>query len=279
MRWVLLVALLSAVIYATADKAPALEIVRPAISEMEGGTPDPPGYEHVPGQILFFTCRIAGYSKTAEEKVHLAYSVQPFDSKDVPLAEIYKNEITTDVTPKDKEWMPKIETEVAIPPLVASGTYKIVVKAEDVFAKTTAELAVPFQVRGRAVAPSDTLVIRNFRFLRREDDTQGIEKPVYHPGDVVWGKFDITGFQYGPKNKVDVSYVVSVLGAGGKVLWKQPEPAVEQSESFYPKRYVPADMGINLQSGVRPGEYTIAVEVRDATGNQTCEGKYTFTVE
>jgi hypothetical protein len=53
---------------------------------------------------------------------------------------------------------------------------------------------------------------------------------------------------------------------------------MEQSESFYPKRYVAASFGISLQGNIRPGEYIIAVEVKDALGNQNCEIKQTFTV-
>jgi hypothetical protein len=54
---------------------------------------------------------------------------------------------------------------------------------------------------------------------------------------------------------------------------------VEQSESFYPKRYIAADFGLNLQKTIKPGEYTIAVQVKDAIGGQTFETKQTFTVE
>src|SRR5262249_18605958 len=150
--------------------------------------------------------------------------------------------------------------------LVASGAYKIVVKVEDLIAKTSTEIAAPFAVRGHEVAPSDTLTVRNFRFFRGEDDTQALEKAAYKPGDGVWAKFDITGFKYGDKNKVDVNYVTSVIAPSGKVLWTQPEPAAEQSQSFYPKRYVPASMGINLTPTIRPGEYTINVQVKDAIG-------------
>src|SRR3954451_11151018 len=148
----------------------ALQVVRPIVAQSDGGVAAPPGFEHVSGETLFFSCRIAGYTKTLEEKVHLAYSAQAFDPKGVPLTEIYKNEMITDVTPQDKEWMPKIATEIQIPPLVASGEYKILVKAEDLFAKTSAELSVPVEVRGHGVDPSDTLVIRNFEFLRSEED-------------------------------------------------------------------------------------------------------------
>ena len=271
--------LLALFLPAVLSAAPALEVVKPMISQMDGGAPDPPGFEHVPGETLYFTCRVAGYSKTNEEKIHLKYSVQAFDPKGVALTELYQNEISDEVSPQDKEWMPKIETEIAVPPLLASGAYKIVVKAEDLIAKTAAESSIPFQIRGHDVAPSDTLVVRNFRFFRDEEGTRPLEKGAYKPGDGVWARFDITGFRYGDKNKVDVSYVTSVITGSGKVLWTQPEPAVEQSESFYPKRYVAASMGINLQSNFRAGEYSIGVQVKDAVGGQAYEAKFTFTVE
>jgi hypothetical protein len=260
-------------------EAAELQIVKPMISQMEDGAPDPPGFSHVPGEVLFFHCRIAGYAKDNDQKVRLSFSIEAFDPKGIPITELYKNEIAEELTLQDKEWMPRIRTQVAIPPLVGSGTYKIVVKVEDVVGKTSAELSVPFQVRARDVPLSETLVVRNFRFFRGEDDTQELPKAVYKPGDGVWARFDITGFKYGAKNKVEVSYVTSVIAPSGKVLWTQPEPAAEQSESFYPKPYVPAAMGISLQSNIRPGDYTIAVTVKDAVGGQTFEGKYTFTVE
>jgi hypothetical protein len=259
--------------------APALQVVRPIISQMDGGTPDPAGFEHAPGEILFFSCRISGYAKSPEEKVQLVYSVQAFDPKGVPLTELFKNDIATEVGPQDREWMPKIATEVQIPPLVASGAYKIVIRVEDTVAKTSAELTVPFQVRGKTVEPSETVTVRNFKFYRSEDETEPVEKPFYKPGDGVFAHFDIIGYQYGEKNQIDVSYVTSVLTAEGKVLWTQPDAAVEKSESFYPKRYVPAAMGINLQKNIRPGEYLIAVQVKDGVGGKEYEEKFGFTVE
>jgi hypothetical protein len=255
-----------------------LDIVRPIIAQSDGGAPVPPGFEHVAGETLFFSCRVAGWAKTPEEKVHVAFSVQAFDPQGLPLTEIYKNELVTDVSPQDKEWMPKIATEVQVPPLVAAGTYKLVIKAEDLIARTDAELAVPFKIRGKTVEPSDTLVVRNFQFYRGEEDPQPLTKVVYHGGDAVWAKFDITGFKYGKDNHIDVSYVTSVISPSGKVLWTQDPPAVEQSESFYPKRYVAASMGINLLPNTKPGEFTIAVTIKDAVGNQTYEAKQTFTV-
>ena len=256
-----------------------LEVVRPIVAQSDGGVPVPAGYEHVAGETLFFSCRVAGYAKTPEEKVHVAYSVEAFDPKGVPLTEIYKNELVEDVTPQDREWMPKIATEIQIPPLVGAGTYKVLIKIEDMVARTKAELSVPFAVRSKAVEPSDTLVARDFQFFRGEEDTQPIEKAVYRGGDSVFARFDVIGFKYGDKNRIDVSYLTSVISPSGKVLWTQPEPAVEQSESFYPKRYVVASMGITLLAKTTPGEYKIAVTITDAVGKQTYETKQSFTVE
>src|SRR6185503_11828248 len=101
-----------------------------------------------------------------DNRMHVAYTVQAFDPKGVALDEIYKSESKVEVTANDKEWMPKIATTIAIPPLGPSGTYKVVVRLEDMLSKTTGELAVPFQVRGQDIDPSETLVVRNFHFYR-----------------------------------------------------------------------------------------------------------------
>jgi len=260
--------------------APApLALVRPIISDSEGGAMLPKSFEAVPGETLFFSCRVSGYRQTTEEQIHLKYSVDVFDAEGVPLLEGLKKEIVDEVSPQDREWLPKIEMEIAVPPLIASGTYTIVVKTEDLIAKANTELKVPFQVRARRVDPSDTLTLRNFAFLRTEEDAQPLQKAAYRSGDTVWARFDIIGFHYGPKNHIDVGYVVSILDGSGKVLWTQPEATTEQSESYYPKRYISGTFSINIQKNTAPGTYALAVQAKDAVGTQTFETKETFTIE
>jgi len=275
MRPILLLTLASSLLGAPAP----LALVRPIISDSEGGAAFPKGTDFVPGETLFFSCRISGFRQTEDEKIHLTYSVEVFDPAGVALVEVYKNDIMDEVTPQDKEWLPKIQTEIPIPTLIASGTYSIVVKTEDLVGKATTQLTVPFQVRARHVDPSDTLTARNFGFLRSEDDEHPLQKAAYRPGDTVWARFDIIGFRYGPKNQIDVGYVVSILDGSGTVLWTQPDATTEQSESFYPKRYISASLSINIQKNTKPGTYAIGVQVKDGMGNQTYETKETFTVE
>ena len=104
-------------------------------------------------------------------------------------------------------------------------------------------------------------------------------QPVYHPGDNMFMKFDIVGYKYGDGNKVDVSYVASLVLESGKTIWTQGDPAVEQSEAYYPKPYVTGEFGISLNKDFKPGTYTMAVTVKDAIGKQSYAGKFQFIVQ
>jgi hypothetical protein len=269
-----------AILLSAALASPAgLEIVRPAISDSDGGPPNPTNSDYRPGDSLYFTCRVAGFSKDRNDQVRLAYSVRAVDARGIALAEPYKNSLNAEVTPQDKEWLPKIATSVSLPLSLFPGQYKVIVEAEDLNAKSTATLEVPFRVRAQEdVHPADALEIQAFRFLRREEDTKPAERPDYIPGDHLWAKFDITGFKYGANNNIDVTYLTSVLGSDGKVLWTQPEPTGEKGESFYPRAFVNAEMGIELQPKIKPGDYTLVVQAKDAVGGQTCEVKQGFTI-
>jgi len=275
MRSLLLLVLLPAL----APAADPLGVVQAVIAQMDGGEALPADFQHAPGETLFFSCRIANFTKSAKEKIHLKYSVQAFDPKGVALSEIYQNEMEEEVGPQDKDWLPKIETQVDLPPILRGGAYKIQVKVEDVLAKASAELAVPFQVHAKDVPASATLTLRDFQWYHNDEETRPMARPVYHPGDNMWMRFDMVGYKYGEGNKIDVSYVASLVLASGKAIWTQPEPAVEQSESFYPKPYIDGEFGISLQKNFQPGTYTMAVVVKDGVGKQTYEGKFNFTVQ
>jgi hypothetical protein len=275
MRSILLVAFLPACALA----APVLGIVRPVIAQTDGGEGLPAGFKHIAGETMFFSCNISGFTKSPEEQINLTYSVQAFDPKGVPLAEIYKGEAKEEVGPEDKNWLPKIETQIVLPDILRPGTYKIVVKAEDLLAKTSADLNVPFEVVGADIAPSASLIAKDFKWYHNEEEQRAMSQPIYHAGDNMYMKFNLTGFKYGKNNKVDVSYAASLVLENGKTIWTQPDPATEQSESFYPKPYITGEFGISLNKDFKPGTYTMSVAVKDAVGQQTYQGKFQFIVQ
>ena len=117
---------------------------------------------------------------------------------------------------------------------------------KDEIAQAEVRKSVDFKVRGRDVEPSPTLVVRNLRFYRTEEDKKPLELAAYRPGDAVWIRFDMTGFKFGEKNRFDVGYGIQVLKPNGEATLTQPEAAVEQDKSFYPRKFVPAAFSLNL---------------------------------
>jgi len=256
-----------------------LAIVNPLISDSDGGAPLPSTFTHAPGETMFFAFQVDGYKASPADKVHLTYHIDAFDPRGVRIIEPIQDEVTDTLAPEDKTWKPAVRTEIQIPPLADSGAYKISISVKDEIGHAEAAREVPFEVRGRRVDPSDTLVIRNFRYFRSEQETEPLAKPAYRPGDAVWARFDIIGFKYGEGNAIDVIYDVAVIAPDGKVLWSQKEAAVDKSQSFYPKRYVPGSMSINLQRNIHPGEYGMVVTAHDRIGSQSYEARQNFTIE
>ena len=271
-----LVAFASLVYAATAP----LTILKPSVSDLEDGPAVPPSFTFVSGQFIFLSFQVAGYKVADEQKIHLSYKVDALDPKGVRLVEPFVGTVDTTLADEDKNWKPKVRQQFLIPPLAPSGTYKISVQVTDDLNKAASvSQDIPFEVRGRDVPPSDTPVVRNFQFYRGEDEREPLKVAAYKPGDTLWARFDIVGYKFGPGNTIDVDYGISVLAPSGKVLFTQDKAAEEKSSSFYPKAYVPGSMNLNLQSTIRPGEYTIVVSVRDHIGNQTAEAKGNFTIE
>jgi hypothetical protein len=269
------------VLAATLHAATApLAIVKLSVSDTEDGPAVPAAFTFVPGQFLFLSFQIGGYKVSAEQKIHLSYTLDALDPKGVRLMETVASSVDTTLAAEDKNWKPKIRQQVLLPPLAGSGAYKIALQVtDDLDAGAKVSQEVPFEVRGRDVAPSDTLVVRNFNFYRGEEDREPLAVAAYKPGDTLWARFDITGYKLGAGNAVDVDYGISVLAPSGKALYTQDKAAEEKSSSFYPKIYVPGSMNLSLQSTIRPGRYAIALTVRDHTGNQNCEAKAEFTIE
>ena len=271
--------LLLAIASISASAAAPLSIVHAVVSDSDGGGPLPSGFTHIAGEVMFFSFQVDGYKASSADKLLLTYKIDAFDPGGVRIVETIDDKVEGALAPEDKNWKPTVHHEIAIPPLAGSGTYKIVVALKDEIADATASLEIPIQVSGHRVDPSGALVIRNFHFYRGEDDTQPLPKAAYRPGAAVWARFDIIGFKYGEANSLDLSYGVTVTSPSGKVLYSEPQAGADKSQSFYPKRYVPASMSLQTKPDTRPGEYGVVVTAHDNLGGQTYESHQSFTIE
>lgn len=256
-----------------------LAIIKPAFSQMEDGEVAPADEEFAPGETLHFRCFIEGYKKGEKDAILISYQVEARDAAGNLLQNIQTGKVESNLSPEDKDWMPKVRESIVIPPLAGSGQYQVIVKVKDELANTTAEARAPFLVRGREVAPSDTLAVRNFRFLRSEDDTQPLKVAAYRPGDSLWARFDMTGYKLAEGNKFDIDYGLVVLRPDGSVAYSEPHAAALNNQTFYPQRYQPGELSLNFAKDQKPGEYTIVLTVHDNIGKQSYEQREKFSVE
>jgi hypothetical protein len=257
----------------------SLAVFTPTLHQYEDGPQMPAGAGFNTGETVFLKFRVAGYQVSPDNKIDLVCRIEALDPDGIPFAEPARLEVKATLAPEDKEWTPIVRQSFLIPPLALSGTYRIAITVEDKLASGQAKTTLEFPVRGRKVEPSETITARNFRFFRSEDENSQLVTPVYHRGESVWVRFDIAGYKLGEKNRLGVSYGVSVIGPAGNTMYTQPDAATEQGESFYPKKYLPGAFSLNLDNKVRPGTYVIVLSLRDEVGSQTVESKHEFTVE
>jgi hypothetical protein len=263
--------------------APNLAVERMTLHQFEDGPVLPATYEFLPGETAHFSCRLKGFQvdKTEEEndRVKLSWSAEFLDPAGVPIDKPKSGRIEGRVAPEDKNWLPKFLVEFTVPPFAPSGEYRVSIRAKDEVSSGEIRSDLIFHVRGQDVESSDKLLTRNFRFLRAEDDPVGLRDPVYHPGDMLWARFDIVGYKFGENHKFWVDYGLAVLNAEGKQLFAQPEAAADSHEPFYPQRYVPGALSLSLDKNVSAGSYFLVVTVHDKVGEQSWEERESFRVE
>jgi hypothetical protein len=268
---------------AAADKP--LAILHPVFARSEDGPPEASDEDFVPGETIYFSCQAEGYRKAdkpndyGKQDVSLKFQIEVRDKAGALLKPAEEGKIETTVTQEDKDWKPKLRDTIVVPPLADTGEYSVMVKLSDELAKAAAEKTAVFHIKGRDVAPSDALVVRNFRFLRNEDDAKPLSVAAYRPGDSVWARFDMTGYKLGEKNQVDIEYGLTVLREDGSVAYTEPQAANQKIQTFYPQRYQPGELNLNLAKDQPLGTYTIVLAVRDNLGKQMYETRETFSVE
>jgi hypothetical protein len=262
----------------------SLAIVNAGIEQSEDAPFVPADYQFLPGDFVYFSFQIAGFSIKSEDpdevrRISLAYEVTPQDQNGVPLTPSNSGTVQTELNPEDKNWMPKRRVSFLLPSFIAAGEFRIHVVAKDVFAKTQATNDLPFRVGGVSVQPSSIITVQNFRFLRQENDREPLEVPAYRPGDNIYASFEMVGYKVGLQNEYHVSYGLTVLRPDGKPFLEQSKAAEFHKSSFYPAQFIPANFTVTTSSDTSRGQYIVILTARDMIGNQTYQTKQAFSIE
>ena len=274
--------LLSGRIAACAENS--LAVVDASISASEDGPRVGTDYAFLPGEYLYLTFRIAGFTIKSEDrdevqKVSLTYEATPQDAGGVPLAERVSGKILTDLSPEDKDWLPKRRVAFLLPSFVAAGEYRVRVGVKDVFGNVEGQADFSFHVGGAKIQPSPALTVENFEFLRGENDHEALQIPAYSPGDTVYARFDLVGYKLAAGNGYHLTYGLVVLRPTGKPFFQDAKAADLADSGFYPAPFVPGTLNLTTSQDTPRGQYVIVLTVRDLIGNQTYETRHAFSIE
>src|SRR5260370_1766301 len=89
----------------------------------------------------------------------------------------------------------------------------------------------------------------------------------------------MTGYKLGDGNQFDIEYGLVVLRADGSQAYAEPQAAAQKEQTFYPVRYQPGVLSLNLAKDHARGQYTIVLKVRDNLGSQTYKARQKVSVE
>ena len=269
---------LSALAPNTAGAPPKLAIVQFVLHDQREDAPAiSAGYRYVAGEVLYLSYRVSGYS-VKNDKVDLRWQMYLTDPDGILLAPVENGAFKDEVTFNDKDWLPRVDHAIPLPPQLYSGDYLIHLRVSDETAQAMVEQTVPFRVRGRTKEKLDSILIRGLRFYRAEDDPAPIDTVAYQPGATVWARFEIAGYVFGEKNTFDVEYGLVVYRPSGEKLYEQLVAANEHDSPFYPKFWLMGGFSLNLGADLSPGEYTVKVQVRDKLAKTAGEQSVTFQV-
>lgn len=260
------------------DEKPSFSIVNAHLLDSEDGYPIPGDSIFFTGETVHLSFNIAGYTVGEEDyQVRLSYRVDFEGPSGVRFSLPQGGEIIEEVFPQDEKWLPIVRASPKLPPHAESGTYKVTLTVFDRLAADRKIVKqVPIFVKGENIEGSKSLVIRNLSFFRTEGG-EPMPEPVYHPGDTVWARFHITGFELADDNSFAVESTLEVLSAKDEVMFAF-ESGGEQGSPFYPRRWLPAKFRLDLDSDLLPGEYTVLVSIHDKLAENTFQQRHRFRV-
>ncbi len=263
--------------------AAALTIHNAVVSDLDGGAAIASGQHFLTGETIYFTFQVTGFTRKTDEDernhVELEYLVTLKDKAGLLLDKPVQGKINEELTPQDKEWLPKVNRSFVLPDTLVSADYHIDIEVRDLTSKTSAKHQIKVPVRGARKQAAKELVADEVRFFRDEDGTTPAVGAKYHPGAALHVQFQIAGFSLKENNQYEVSYGVKILRGDGTVAFQQPDAAKEQDRTFYPRAYLHGAFHLTLDKNVAAGAYKLVIEMRDDLSGKKHVSEFPFHIE
>ncbi len=258
--------------------APQLTIVNPVLHNRQEDAPAiPANYSYYGGELLYVSFKVSGF-KPLKEQVEIRWQIIATDQDGLLLVPLINGVVKEELNVNDKEWLPRVQQTIPLPPQIPPGMAKLKLIANDEHGKTTAEKTVEFRVGGRPLPKVEGFSLLDLGFYESDTALSPMRDVVYRAGQALWARFQMAGFKLGDKNRFDVTYGLEIRTAEGKPLYQKPEAASDSAEPFYPRRLLNGGVTLDITPGVIPGEYVLVVKAKDRVGGTEAEATARFRV-
>ena len=202
-----------------------------------------------------------------ESRVRLEYDVELRDPHGVLVVPVKQDSLQKILGPQDDTWLPLVRWSAVIPRWAPTGDYPIRIRARDGIGEQQAEHIVNLRVRGEAIPAADALQSHDLEFAHAPEGPWTASR-YFSLRDAVYVHFNVIGYRVAPDKRVWVEQDWTVLDEAGNVLIHRQNAVQEQSQEFYPPRFLTTNFQVELDHP-QPGAYTLQLALRDRIGDQT----------
>lgn len=260
-----------------------LRVIYSSFARYEGGAPMPQPITFLPGDQVVFRAKVSGFRAAEvgfqEFRVNLTYEVSATDSRGLVIGKTRKGEVKEPIHKEDKEWLPTLQYTFLIPEMAEFGAVRIHLRVHDEVSQQNAVFEESVQVNGKRLPALESVSVINFGFYRSEGDSSPLPAGVYRPGNTLWAKFDLAGFQIEEQNHFYAECDVQVRDAAGKLLFEQPQAISKDAKPEYPQRYLPGTFSLEIRPGTPKGQYAITVIAHDRLSGRSSEIVFPFSID
>jgi len=242
--------------------------------ESEGGPVRKRG-PYKPGDQVFLRYELTGFARDAKNLVDVAITMVPYDAAGLPLDRPVNLAVREPVTGN----VPIAgRLHFRLPFFVPSGTCKVLIKAEDVLGKRSADRSPAIPVEGTPIAPATKLEVRDFTF-RSSEDGPPVSPPVFLAEQPVHYSFGIFGIGF-REDKASLHVAYRLIGPSGEVMLDRPDwQSVEDTFVYHPATfYLPLTARVSLEAGVPRGKYVQHHVIEDRITGTKLEFKSAFEI-
>lgn len=157
--------------------------------------------------------------------------------------------------------------KLPLTPAAPAGRYTVKLILKDVLGNRTGQEAGSFTILGQPPQKADTLTIDDLRLLA--DDR-------VPPESVVPITFEVRGFsvrKVSPRDHlVDLSIKASLMNSAGESMLRRREETLVQTQLRFAPLAFPVEHQFRVPKELKPGQYEIAIVVRDKVSNTKAKG-------